>query len=315
MDIKASHVLVVAGPTSSGKSSFAIRLAEKFNGAIINADSMQVYRDLRILTSRPSQQVEERVFHTLYGHLDGSERCSVMKWYESAVQEINRAYLKGLLPIIVGGSGFYIKTLLEGGLNEIPEIESEVKYFVNSIISKEGSESVYNRLQSCDPSSAINLNPQDSHRVARAYQVFLGTGIPLSKWQNRSKIRRGNQTVFYKILFNLTRKKLYSSCDQRFEKMINSGVIDEVSSLISRQLDNSLPIMRALGVRELSSYLVGRATLEEAVERSKQATRNYAKRQITWFKNQFNASFTISEQLSESFLEEFFPNISKFLLT
>lgn len=314
MNNSENHLILIAGPTCSGKSSLAREIGIKFNGQIINADSMQTYADLNILTSRPSNMDLLSVPHKLYGYLDGSNRGNLASWHKKAVLEILNTSRKKALPIVVGGTGLYLNSLVHG-ISMVPEIRNEIKQYVKDFEIKNGLVSVYDNLKKIDSVSLEKINPNDRQRILRSYEVFLSTGKPLSFWQSKEKDRLLSHYKIYNILFMPNRVELYKSCDSRFDNMIKCGVIEEVIALNEKKLDISLPIMNAIGVKELTGYLEQNTHLEEAITKAKQSTRNYAKRQITWFKNQFNSSTIVFEQFSESLGPKIFPEIHQFLLT
>ena len=314
MTAAAQSVVVIVGPTASGKSGLALKLAEELNGVVINADSMQVYNDLRILTARPSEDDEARAPHKLYGYRDAAEVCTAADWTADAVIEIQQTQNAGRLPIVVGGTGLYIKTLMEG-LADIPEIPEEVKQAARRPRLEQGQEALYASLQEKDPDGAARLKPKDRQRVLRAWEVIEATGTPLHVWQDKPLQKPLPDARFHSVLLLPPREHLYGVCDGRFETMLEAGALAEVEALISRDLDPGLPVMKALGVPELATFLAGECSRDEAVTKAQQHTRNYAKRQITWFRTQFHASETLTEKYSESFFNEIFPNIRQFLLT
>ena len=314
MNSSENHLILIAGPTCSGKSSLAREIGIKFNGQIINADSMQTYSDLNILTSRPSNIDLLSVPHKLYGYLDGGNRGNLASWHKEAALEIVNTSREKALPIVVGGTGLYLNSLIHG-ISTVPEISSEIKQYVKDFEIKNGLASIYNDLKKIDSVGLERINPNDKQRILRSYEVFLSTGKTLSFWQSKEKDRPLSNYKIYNILFMPNREELYKSCDIRFDDMIKFGAIEEVVALNQKKLDISLPIMNAIGVRELTDYLEQNIHLEEAINKAKQSTRNYAKRQITWFKNQFNSSTVIFEQFSESLRLKIFPKIHQFLLT
>lgn len=307
-------VLVIAGPTASGKSGLALRVAEDLNGVVINADSMQVYSDLRVLTARPSADDEGRAPHKLYGTLDGAEACTAAAWAARAAEEITNARNNNQVPIVVGGTGLYIKALIEG-LSDIPEVPLEVRQTARRLRLEQGNEALYDSLKEKDPEGAARLKPKDRQRVLRAWEVLEATGTPLHVWQEKSQPKPLVDGTFHTILFQPEREALYAACNGRFDRMLEAGALDEVEALVARNLDPALPVMKALGVPDLAAFLKGDVSREEAVTKAQQRTRNYAKRQTTWFRGQFNASETINAQYSESLFNEIFPKIRQFLLT
>ncbi|NKB43357.1 MAG: tRNA (adenosine(37)-N6)-dimethylallyltransferase MiaA [Alphaproteobacteria bacterium] len=308
------HVLIIAGPTASGKSGLALRVAEDLNGVVINADSMQVYSDLRVLTARPSAADEARVPHKLYGYLDGADACTAAAWAKDAATEIGSALTANKLPIIVGGTGLYLKALTEG-LADIPDIPAEVREAARRMRIEDGNDTLYASLKDKDPEGAAKLKPKDRQRILRAWEVVEATGTPLHVWQQKAQAKPLIEARYTSVLFQPEREALYASCDGRLEAMMDDGALDEVTALVARDLDPALPVMKALGVPELAAFLRGGCTREEAVTKAQQHTRNYAKRQMTWFRGQFNASETLNAQYSESIFNEIFPKIRQNLLT
>ncbi len=297
------RAILIAGPTASGKSALAIRLANDLSGVIINADSMQVYRDLQIITARPDKDEEGQAPHRLYGTIDGAIACSAVQWAELAMVEIERAWNKGMMPILVGGTGMYFKALLDG-MVAIPPIDKAIRQKVRDEITELGPEVMHEKLKSLDVKAYERLEPADGQRIARAIEVVLSTGKALSEWQEQphsgplAKLDYAGQIA--KIVLDIDRDKLYERCDQRLDIMIKDGALEEIQHLLDRDLDPSLPIMKALGVPSLSAYLENKVELDEAIDAAKTQTRQFAKRQLTWFRNQFSAWDRVNAQLSES---------------
>jgi tRNA dimethylallyltransferase len=274
-------VALIAGPTASGKSALALALAEKTGGVVINADSAQVYRNLRIVTARPSQEEEARAAHRLYGYRDGANACSAAEWATDAKREIDVAQAAGRLPILVGGTGLYIRTLLEG-IAPVPEIDASIRAEVRALPVAGAHEA----LQREDPEAAARLRRGDTTRVARALEVVRSTGRPLAEWQKERAGGIADRMAVAPLIVLPPRAWLYGRCDARFQNMISKEGVAEVSSLLTRGLDSALPVMRAIGVREIAAFLRGELTRDEALERGRTATRQYAKRQYTWFSRQ-----------------------------
>lgn len=310
----SSPVLIIAGPTASGKSGLALRVAEELNGVVINADSMQVYRDLRVLTARPSVEDEARVPHKLYGYRDGAEVCTAANWAADAAAEIKTTHAAGQLPIVVGGTGLYLKALMEG-LSNLPDIPDEVRAAARRLRLEQGIDALYASLQEKDPEGAAKLKPKDRQRVLRAWEVVEATGTPLHVWQAKSNPKPAIKADFHTVLFRPDREDLYAACNSRFGKMLEQGALEEVEVLMARGLDPGLPVMKALGVPDLAAFLRGEISREDAVTKAQQRTRNYAKRQTTWFRTQFHASETINAQFSERMLTKIFPKIRQLVLT
>jgi tRNA dimethylallyltransferase len=307
-------VLIVAGPTASGKSALALAVAEAFGGVVINADSMQVYRDLAILTARPGPEEEARAPHRLYGILPASDRCSAGRWRSLALAEIDAAHKADLLPIVCGGTGLYIRALTHG-LSPMPDVPEEVRDALKGRLEKEGPASLHAELAQRDPAMATRLQPSDSQRVVRALEILEATGRSLLDWQTGPAESPPGDFLFRTILLMPPREALYANCDRRLEAMLEAGALDEVRRLADLHLDASLPAMKALGVGEFAAHLAGERDRAEALSAAQQATRRYAKRQMTWFRNQIVADLTVTEQYSESLLPEIFAFIRQNLLT
>ena len=307
-------VLIVAGPTASGKSALAVAVAEAFDGTVINADSMQVYRELRILTARPSPREEARVPHRLYGVLPVTEACSAARWREMALIEIAKAHAASRLPVLCGGTGLYLRALMQG-LSPVPEIPEEVRSAVRSRLEREGADAQHAHLRACDPDSAARLPPGDRQRVARALEVYEATGAPLSEWQRVPRDGPPDGLRFKTVLPAPPRDLLYAACDDRLLEMVRQGALEEVEALRQDGVDPALPAMRALGMPVFLRHQAGELGLEEAIDMAQQATRRYAKRQTTWFKHQIISDFVIEAQYSEKFDAEIFSFIRQNLLT
>jgi tRNA dimethylallyltransferase len=272
---------LIAGPTASGKSALALTFSERNNGVIVNADSAQLYRDIPVLSAAPTGDELNRVEHRLYGVLDGAAPCSAADWAAMAKLEIADIQGSGRLPVLVGGTGLYLRTLLDG-IAPIPAIESEIREAVRST----SVENNLSRLKHVDPEAAGRLNPGDTTRIARALEVVLSTGRTLAEWQGRREGGIADEVDLRPIILLPPRDWLYRRCDQRFDAMIENGAVEEVSRLLSRDLSPPLPIMRAIGAPEIAAYVKGSTSLQQTAAAGKQATRRYAKRQYTWFSHQ-----------------------------
>jgi tRNA dimethylallyltransferase len=272
---------LIAGATASGKSALALALAEATNGVIVNADSAQLYRDLPILSASPTDEERARADHRLYGLRDAAEPCSAAEWAELAKAEIAQVQAAGRLPILVGGTGLYIRTLLDG-IAPVPAIDSDVRRRVRVAEVEQN----HAELQRLDAAAAARLNAGDSARIARALEVVLSTGRPLAEWQTDRQGGIAHQVELRPLILLPPRPWLYERCNRRFERMVGNGAIEEVKALLARGLDPSLPAMRAIGVREIGAFLSGETGREEMLAKGQQATRNYAKRQYTWFAHQ-----------------------------
>lgn len=274
--------VLIAGPTASGKSAAALALAERLRGAVINADSMQVYADLRILTARPAPEDEMRVPHFLYGHVRASERYSAGRYQDDAAQALKDARERNLLPIFVGGTGLYFAVLTEG-LSPIPAVPAEVRTLIRGRFEALGRDAFYADLAARDAVTAAKLRPSDTQRLLRAADVLEATGRPLSAWQTM----RGRPVLralrLARFVLSPPREVLHHRIDSRLEAMAQLGVLDEVRSLAG--LDPSLPVAKALGLPQFARYLAGERDFSAALAEAQLATRHYAKRQQTWFRN------------------------------
>lgn len=279
------RAVLIAGPTASGKSALALQLAERIGGVIINADSMQVYRDLRIITARPSAADEARVPHRLYGHVDAAENYSAGRWLTDARVTLETVAAAGHIPILVGGTGLYFK-LLTGGLAAIPPIPADLRAVIRARITTEGAPALHAELQRRDPITASRLHPGDRSRLVRALEVLEATGRPLTDWQQENLPPVLDPAATARVFIAADRDTLRARIEARFDAMLAAGALDEVRALAARGLDPSLPAMKAHGVPWLIRHLGGEITLEEAAAQAKADTRRYAKRQFTWFRNQ-----------------------------
>jgi len=279
-------VALIAGPTASGKSDLAVELALALEQSgrpalVINADSAQVYRDLAVLSARPTEEEMCGVEHRLFGAWDGAEACSAADWAAAAKREIENAHLAGSVPILVGGTGLYLRTLLEG-IAPVPPIDPAVREAVRALPTPDA----YAALQAEDPERAALLRPADSTRIARALEVVRSTGQPLAHWQQRRVGGIGGAVDLHPLVLLPDREWLYRRCDERFARMLDRGAAEEVAALLARGLSPDLPVMRAIGVREIAGWLNGQWSRDEAITQGAQATRRYAKRQYTWFRHQ-----------------------------
>ena len=305
-------MVIVAGPTASGKSALALELAEAVGGTIINADAMQCYRDLEILTARPDAAALARTPHRLYGFLDAAERGSVGSWRRLALAEIATATAAGCLPIVVGGTGLYLGAL-QHGLAPFPDIPEALRREAVALHQSLGGAGFRRRLAEIDPDSAARLPAGDRQRLIRAYLVRRAGGAPIGAFH-----RQTHDTApyhFATILILPPRERLYAVCDSRFEAMLANGAAAEAERIAARGLDPDLPAMKAVGLPELLRYLRGELTLAEAAAAAQRATRRYAKRQMTWFRHQSASDLVLGEQFSESLLRCSRQFIDEFLLT
>jgi tRNA dimethylallyltransferase len=273
--------VLIAGPTASGKSAAALDLAERLHGTVINADSMQVYRELAVLTARPAPADMARVPHRLYGTISAAETYSVGSWLNHAARAIAEASDAGRVPILVGGTGLYFKALTEG-LAPIPDVPPEIREHWRAQSEKLGAESLHRELAARDPAMAARLKRTDPQRIVRALEVIDATGVSLAEWQGASATPVLSPHGLLRLVVAPERPPLYAAIDARFDAMIGQGALEEVRALIALGLDPGLPAMRAHGVRELGAYLAGASNLDEALAKAKTETRRYAKRQMTW---------------------------------
>lgn len=283
------RVIILAGPTASGKSALAIRVAQAVDGVIINADSMQVYRGIPILSAAPSAEDMAAAPHRLYGYLDPATPCSAGQWVASARIAVYETWQEGKTPVVVGGTGMYIKTLLEG-ISPIPDIAPATRARIRAL----PVEAAYARLQQVDAAMAATLNAGDTQRVLRALEVIEDSGKSLLHWQSIPPELPLPDADFAVYTLTLDRALLYARCDQRLEQMVAQGALEELRALLARHLPDDLPALRAVGIPELARHLRGEWTLEQAVEKAQQATRNYAKRQLTWLRHQLPQATAIS---------------------
>lgn len=273
--------ILVSGPTASGKSAAALELAERFGGAVVNADSMQVYRALKLLTARPEASEMAGIPHHLYGTVGPEETYSVGRWLTDVAAALKAVQDAGKLPILVGGTGLYFKALLEG-LSPVPEIPPETRELWRERSESLGAEGLFAELLARDPVMAKRLMPSDKQRVARAIEVIEATGLSLAEWQGTAGTPTLEADAVLKLVVAPEREPVYAAIEARFDHMIEEGAIEEVRALINLRLDPALPAMRALGVRELAACLTGAMTLEEATIKAKTESRRYAKRQMSW---------------------------------
>lgn len=307
-------VLIVAGPTASGKSALALDLAEAFDGVVINADSMQVYKELRVLSARPDESETARAPHRLYGVLSGREACSAGKWRDIAMAEIAKCHAKGKLPIITGGTGMYLNALTEG-IAPIPDIPAGIRQQITDDLEKAGHQAFFNDFAKRDPDTAATLDPSNTQRLIRAAEVLAGTGRGLADWHHEPMVRPPECMVFKKLCYMPQRDILYDRCNRRFDLMIEQGAIEEVHGLLAENPPETAPVMKAVGVREIAAYLAGEIDLEAAKEKSQRETRRYAKRQLTWFRHQMSDKEIIDTQYSESLADKLRNDVHQFLLT
>lgn len=278
--------ILIAGPTASGKSALALRLATECGGYIINSDSMQVYDVLDQLTARPQADDLQAVPHYLYGHVSPLQLYSTGRWLEEVEALMSKPELQGRTPVFTGGTGLYFKALL-GGLSDMPPVKEAVRDYWRDRMMQDGAKTLHDELQRLDPLMAERLLPSDSQRIVRALEVVESSGRSLLDWQNSRGRALINSERAEKLIIMPDREWLRARIAQRFNLMMDGRAVREVQILLELQPDAALPVMKAIGVREIESWLKGEMTREEAVERAVIATRQYAKRQMTWFRNQF----------------------------
>jgi tRNA dimethylallyltransferase len=308
-------VILIAGPTASGKSALALELAAAFGGTIINADALQSYRDLRILSARPDAAAEARVPHRLYGYLDAAERGSVGQWRALALGEIAAALVAGRLPIVVGGSGLYLRAL-QHGIAAIPPIPPPIREEAVDLYQMLGGVAFRARLMALDPIAAARLPPGDRQRLTRAFEVVRATGRPIDAWQGSG----GGAAAPYRfatLLLLPPRAALYAACDARFRAIVapGGGGLAEAAALLARGLDPALPAMKAVGLPELVAHLRGEIALDQAIAEGQRATRRYAKRQTTWFRHQMIADRVLEERFSAEIVRDAQHFIDRWRLT
>ena len=308
-------IIVITGLTASGKSRAALMLAESLNGTIINADSMQVYQALPILTAQPTAADRDRVPHRLYGTISPEQISSAGTWSQQAAREIEAARSSNCVPILVGGTGLYLKALFQG-IVDAPPISAEVRNLVRAKLEKEGIDSIYAELSLADPAMAQKLRPQDAQRLVRALEVFTETGRSLLEWQQSATKAALPLDKVLLISFEPDREILLPAIAARLKQMVERGAIEEVRDLMQLNLPLDRPILRAVGVREFSAYIQGAYTQEEALVQANIASRQYAKRQKTWLRTQMRSfgkgEKIVNAQFSESFVTEILSFVRSF---
>jgi tRNA dimethylallyltransferase len=279
------NAVLIAGPTASGKSALALKLAAQEDGVVINADSMQVYRDLRIITARPTDEEMRDAPHSLYGHIDAAEIYSAGRWLREAEQEIAAVREAGKTPIVIGGTGLYFSALLKG-LSAVPEVSAEVRQQIRDLREKNSNEALHAMLLARDPRTGSQIRPSDGQRILRALEVIEATGRGLAEWRAEPGVPVLHTGMYRAVFLETERDALGKRIDARFDKMLEEGALEEVKSLKARNLDPRMPAMKAHGVPWLIRFLNGEISFDEAVAQGKRDTRQYAKRQETWFRNQ-----------------------------
>lgn len=312
VSVAIDRAVLIAGPTASGKSALALAVAERFGGEIINADSMQLYREMRIITARPSRDEEARVPHHLYGVTEAAHPLSAGRWAARAAESMREIAARGALPVVVGGTGLYFRALTEG-LAPIPQIAADLREAVRAEVAAVGTDA-HALLKAVDPVLADTIRPTDLQRISRGIEVARATGRPLSEWQRvpPEPLVKGR---FAKIVLTPERGWLRDRIDRRFDLMLNEGALEEAQFMAGLALDPGLPAMKALGLRPLIRHIEGEISLEEAVELGKRESRAYAKRQETWFRTQMIAWNSFFEQDSERLSDEIFSFVDELGLT
>lgn len=293
--VQRPDAILIAGPTASGKSKLALEEARRWGGEIINADSMQIYPVLDILTARPAAEDLRQVPHHLYGFAALDKSFSVAQWLERAKQKAEELWSRGVVPVFVGGTGLYFKAL-EEGLVEIPDIPAAIRQPIRQDLIEQGSEALHQRLAELDPLGAARLKPGDSHRIARALEVVVATGRSLMDFQQHQPAEPFlDNKIVRRIVLMPQRDVLHTRINDRTDWMFEHGAMDEVKALLALDLPEDATVLRAIGVRQLRSSLLGECSVKEAKEQVKAATRQYAKRQSTWFRGQFSAKWEFQE--------------------
>ncbi len=300
--------ILIAGPTASGKSALALALAQEFDGVIINADSCQVYSELRIVSARPTARDEALVPHCLFGHVSGGTAYSTGAWVEDVCQVLAEVEALGKRAIFVGGTGLYYHALLEG-LSEIPEIDEAVRQHWRAEARRLGAEALHEILAAQDPEMAARLKPGDTQRIVRALEVIDGSGRSLSYWQQQKGTPVLDREATLRFVVDWERAVLYERINARFREMVAAGGLDEVVALARSVVDPNLPVMRALGVPELLAFSQGDYVFDEAVARAQQQTRRYAKRQMTWLRGNMIAWEWLNGQEMERLMPKIFTKV------
>jgi tRNA dimethylallyltransferase len=306
--LNLSKAVLIAGPTASGKSALALELAQKTGGIVINTDSMQVYRDLRIITARPTLAEEALVLHRLYGHVDASVNFSAGAWVADAAKVLAEVRAEKRLPIFIGGSGLYFKALTRG-LSAVPPIPAKIRDAVRARLERDGVEALHAELARRDPASAERLKPRDRTRIARALEVVEATGRTLPDWHQEGLPPLLPPSEFTALFLAPERDQLYARIDARFGTMLAAGALEEVEALAARKLDPLLPAMKAHGVPALIRYLGGEITREAAAEIGRADTRHYAKRQFTWFRHQLPEFEWVTPEAAREWVEGELPSL------
>ncbi len=307
-------VVIIAGPTASGKTEVALDAAERLDGEIVNADSMQIYRGIDILAAMPSAEEQSRVPHHLFGALAPTERCSAGRWLDMAVAAISDIYDRGRLPVIVGGTGLYLKVLMDG-IASMPDVPAETVAALETRYREIGGEAFRAELATVDPETATKFPAADRQRLVRAAAIYAETGRAITEWHADQTQEPGYAARYGVVLISPPRDELYARINARFDQMIEHGAVAEAERFAALGIDPRLPAARAVGVAELVAAVRGEMPMDVAVEKAKTASRNLAKRQFTWFSRQIRTDFRVEEKFSERDDEKIFSFIRQFVLT
>ena len=298
MGFKKPAAIIIAGPTASGKSALALALAQAYDGVVINADSIQVYEDLPVLSAQPSPQDQRKVPHKLYGIISGKGFCTAGLWCEQAAQSLKTCSEEKKVPILVGGTGLYLKALTEG-LSPIPKISQEIRDKTLQHCHEVGLEQMHQEIAVFDGETSCRLSPHDRQRVMRAWEVYHGTGYPLSYWQKKTKVPYINTYDFITVCLDPPRDVLVERADKRLDQMMAQGALEEVQKLLSQNISRTSSVFKALGAREFARYLSGQCSFDEALLETKKATFSYIKRQQTWFRYQMQTPHRLNDFYSK----------------
>jgi tRNA dimethylallyltransferase len=312
--LNQNPVIVIGGPTASGKSALALALAREFDGEVVNADSMQIYEDLPVITAQPDPGQMALVRHHLYGVLDMRERCSAGQWRDLALDAIRNIQKRGRTPVVVGGTGLYLKALMSG-LHDLPPVPADVRDGLNRRLDEEGAPALHAELLSVDSETASGLNPADGQRIVRALEVFVHTGRGLRSWQTGRVEDVPADLRFIALSLLPPRADIYAVANDRFDGMLNNGAIEEVAGLLDRLPADDFPLLKAVGVPPIRAYIAEEIDREKMTELGKRDTRRYAKRQMTWFRHQFIPQMSIETKYSEINWGKIFSKIRSFGLT
>ncbi|MCA0201284.1 MAG: tRNA (adenosine(37)-N6)-dimethylallyltransferase MiaA [Proteobacteria bacterium] len=305
------RVIVVAGPTATGKTDLALALAGEFAGIVINADSQQRYHDFPILTAQPAPADRARIPHRLFGDLAANDVGNAVEWAAKAAADIRAAQDQRLLPIVVGGTGLYLRVLMQG-VADVPPIPDEIREAGRALLADRGNAAFHRLLAARDPISAARIPVGNTQRLARAWEVVEATGTPLPVWQE-APTQPAVRAAFFSVLIMPPREEIVAACAARFAGMMDAGALGEVEAALAKGVSETAPAMNALGARELADYLAGRLDRDGAVRGAEIATRQYAKRQATWFRNQFDADVTLGARYADAMRGDIVRQVGAFL--